>query len=67
MGIVDIIIIVFILVFAFKGTINGFITSPWGPRSPAGPGSPWGPRSPAGPMAPGTPSAPWGPRGPAWT
>ena len=26
MGIVDIIIIVFILVFAFKGTINGFIT-----------------------------------------
>ena len=26
MGVVDIIIIVFILVFAFKGTINGFIT-----------------------------------------
>lgn len=26
MGVVDVIIIVFILVFAFKGTINGFIT-----------------------------------------
>lgn len=26
MGVVDIVIIVFILVFAFKGTINGFIT-----------------------------------------
>ena len=26
MGVVDVVLIVFILVFAFKGTINGFIT-----------------------------------------